>query len=415
MRQIECPHCHRVFSVDEQDYAQILNQVRTQEFEQEVAHHKHQLEARVRSEKDLAVIEAINKERLLASEQRSKLEQEIIALTSASEKKDMELQSALELERAKFKQQLSEKDSKFSAKTTELAEQYRQASERFHQDLEYKERLIQDRDKELERLRTQRMSLSTKLIGETLEQHCEQSFNKERMRAFPRAEFYKDNKVVATDDQSGSKGDYVFRESTEDGIEIISIMFEMKNEDSQGKTHQKNEKFFKKLDQDRRAKHCEYAVLVSTLEPENEFYNEGIVNVSYEYPKMYVIRPQFFVPLIALLREAAMNAIDTKRQLATIRQQNVDVTNFENKLNDFKDAFSKNYESAHKRFDKAIDEIDKTIKHLEEVKKNLLASDNQLRLANNKADGLTIRKLTHGNPTLKDKFERLHIPNGGIN
>lgn len=265
----------------------------------------------------------------------------------------------------------------------------------------FKDQTIRDREDEIERLRNQRARLSTKLIGETLEQHCEMEFNRWRSLGFRGAEFHKDNEVVG-----GSKGDYVFREVDDEGVEIVSIMFEMKNEDdaSAATSRHKNADFFKKLDQDRRNKNCEYAVLVSMLEPESELYNSGIVDVSYEYEKMYVIRPQFFIPMITLLRNAAENAHAYRRELAEVRQQNIDVTNFETALEKFKDGFGKNYDTASRKFQAAIEEIDKTISHLQKVKENLTSSENQLRLANKKADELTIRKLTYKNPTMREKF-----------
>ena len=268
--------------------------------------------------------------------------------------------------------------------------------------INYKDQQIRDRDDEIERIKNQRTRLSVKLIGETLEQHCENSFNQVRMMAFPNAEFHKDNDVV-----DGSKGDYVFRELDDSGVEVVSIMFDMKNEDDASTNRKKNEDHFAKLDRDRRNKGCEYAVLVSTLEPESELYNAGIVDVSYRYPKMYVIRPQFFLPLISLLRNAGRNAVDARRELAEIRQQNIDITGFEDALDDFKEKFGKNYETASRKFEAAIDEIDKTIQHLQKVKENLTSSERQLRLANDKADGLTIRKLTRKNPTMQAKFKEL--------
>ncbi len=265
----------------------------------------------------------------------------------------------------------------------------------------HKDQTIRDREDEIERLRNQRSRLTTKLIGETLEQHCEMEFNRWRATGFRNAEFHKDNEVV-----DGSKGDYVFRETDPDGVEVVSIMFEMKSEEdgSAARSRHRNADFFKKLDQDRRNKGCEYAVLVSLLEPESELYNAGIVDVSYEYEKMYVIRPQFFIPMITLLRNAAENAHGYRRELADIRQQNIDITRFEDALEDFKDKFGKNYETASRKFQAAIDEIDRTIQHLQKVKDNLTSSENQLRLANKKADELTIRKLTWKNPTMREKF-----------
>lgn len=270
--------------------------------------------------------------------------------------------------------------------------------------LGYKDQAIREKDDEIERMRSQRSRLSVKLIGESLEQHCEMQFNQMRMVAFPNAEFHKDNEVIG-----GSKGDYVFREKDESGAEVVSIMFDMKSEDENSlqSSRKKNSDHFAKLDRDRKNKKCEYAVLVSTLEPESDLYNSGIVDVSYEYPKMYVIRPQFFLPLIGILRNAGKNAVDDRRELEQIKQQNIDITGFENALEDFKDKFGKNYETASKKFGAAIDEIDKTIDHLQKVKDNLLSSERQLRLANDKADGLTIRKLTWKNPTMKAKFAEL--------
>lgn len=270
--------------------------------------------------------------------------------------------------------------------------------------LGYKDQAIREKDDEIERMRNQRSRLSVKLIGESLEQHCETQFNQMRMVAFPNAEFHKDNEVIG-----GSKGDYVFREKDESGAEVVSIMFDMKSEDENSlqSSRKKNSDHFAKLDRDRKNKKCEYAVLVSTLEPESDLYNSGIVDVSYEYPKMYVIRPQFFLPLIGILRNAGKNAVDARRELEQIKQQNIDITGFENALEDFKDKFGKNYETASKKFGAAIDEIDKTIDHLQKVKDNLLSSERQLRLANDKADGLTIRKLTWKNPTMKAKFAEL--------
>ena len=262
------------------------------------------------------------------------------------------------------------------------------------------EELLRYKDDEIERLKDMKVRLSTKMVGESLEQHCETEFNRLRMTAFPHAYFEKDN-----DASEGTKGDFIFRETDEDGNEIISIMFEMKNENDATATKHKNEDFFKKLDADRTKKGCEYAILVSLLEPESELYNAGIVDVGYRYPKMYVIRPQFFIPIITLLRNAALNSLKYKQELAIVRQQNIDVTKFEEKLGKFQDGFSKNFELASRKFQTAIDEIDTTIKHLQKVKDNLISSENNLRLANDKAQGLTIRKLTWGNPTMKAKFD----------
>ena len=296
-------------------------------------------------------------------------------------------------------QQIVELKGEVTAARLERDQVEASLQQKMTEQLGYKDQTIRDREDEIERLRNQRSRLSVKLIGETLEQHCEMEFNRVRMMAFPNAEFHKDNDVV-----DGTKGDYVFREKDPSGVEIVSIMFDMKNEDDNSTNRKRNEDHLKKLDKDRRDKNCEYAVLVSTLEPESELYNAGIVDVSYLYPKMYVIRPQFFLPLISLLRNAGKNAVDARHELQEIRQQNIDITGFEDALADFKEKFGKNYETASRKFGTAIDEIDKTIDHLNKVKENLLSSERQLRIANDKAEGLTIRKLTWKNPTMKAKF-----------
>lgn len=306
---------------------------------------------------------------------------------AAAERERDEALSALERERAVS---ASEKQQLEASHALEL-EQARKASEA----------LVRYKDEEIERLRDMKARLSTKMVGETLEQHCETEFNRLRMTAFPHAYFEKDN-----DASGGTKGDFIFRECDEAGNEVVSIMFEMKNENDETATKHRNEDFFKKLDQDRTKKGCEYAVLVTLLEPDSELYNTGIVDVSYRYPKMYVIRPQFFIPLITLLRNAAMNALAYKQELALMRQQNVDVTNFEEKLLKFQEGFGRNYDLASRKFQTAVEEIDKTISHLQKVKENLISSENNLRLANDKAQDLTIRRLTRGNPTMKEAFER---------
>ena len=261
---------------------------------------------------------------------------------------------------------------------------------------------IKDRDDAIERLRDMKARLSTKMVGETLEQHCETEFNRIRATAFPRAYFEKDNDV-----RSGSKGDYIFRDSDEGGTEIVSIMFEMKNENDETATKKKNEDFLKELDKDRIEKGCEYAVLVSLLEPDSELYNTGIIDVSHRHPKMYIVRPQFFIPIITLLRNAAMNSLKYKSELALVKAQNIDITNFETQLDTFKTAFAKNYDLASRRFQTAIDEIDKSIDHLQKTKEALLGTDRNLRLANDKAQDVTIKKLTRGNPTMAAKFAEL--------
>jgi hypothetical protein len=301
----------------------------------------------------------------------------ITEAVSVVEKERDELKSGLE--RAELEKQLAEKSLKDKYETQ-----------------------IKDRDDAIERLRDMKARLSTKMVGETLEQHCETEFNRIRAMAFPRAYFEKDNNT-----RTGSKGDYIFRELAEFGTEIVSIMFQMKNESDETATKKKNEDFLKELDRDRTEKGCEYAVLVSLLEPDSELYNSGIVDVSHRYTKMYVVRPQFFIPIITLLRNAAQNSLHYKTELALVKEQNIDITNFENELDAFKTGFARNYELASKKFKTAIEEIDKTIDHLQKTKDALLGSENNLRLANNKADDLTVKKLTRGNPTMAAKFAEL--------
>jgi hypothetical protein len=319
------------------------------------------------SDKALAVSSALSK----IQQERDKLENE---LTTAQALKVMELQSLKDNYNLKLDETIKAKDAELKAK-----------------------------DELIERYKDMKARLSTKLLGETLEQHCENEFNKIRMTAFPQAYFQKDN-----DTSDGTKGDYVFREMDTEGNEIVSIMFEMKNEADDTVNRKKNDDFLKKLDDDRKKKNCEYAVLVTMLEADNDFYNSGIVDVSYRYPKMYVIRPQFFIPIITLLRNAALNSLKYKAELAQVKNQNLDITNFENSLNDFKEGFGRNYRLASEKFKTAIDEIDKTITHLTKVKDNLLSSENNLRLANNKAEEITVKKLTAGNPTMAQKFKDLN-------
>ena len=320
------------------------------------------------------------------SEQKAESELALARAVSSAERERDEAKSALAQERAVR----DSKEQQVAAAHELELEQVRRESEA----------LVRYKDEEIERLRDMKARLSTKMVGETLEQHCETEFNRIRMTAFPRAYFEKDN-----DASEGSKGDFIFREADGDGTEVLSIMFEMKNENDETATKHKNEDFFAKLDRDRRQKGCEYAVLVTLLEPESELYNAGIVDVSYRFPKMYAIRPQFFIPIITLLRNAALSSLEAKRELAAMQRQNIDVTNFESKMEDFKERFGKNYDLASRKFNTAIDEIDKTIDHLNKVKAALISSENNLRLANDKAQDLTIRKLTWGNTTMKEKFD----------
>jgi hypothetical protein len=344
--------------------------------------------------------------KLAVAEALAAVEKERDKLASELEQAKRERKSASEMAELKRAKDLQEASTAKDAEIQQLKSKLE--ADKVNQELarnslkERYETQLKDRDEAIERLRDMKAKLSTKMVGETLEQHCETEFNRLRPTAFQRAYFEKDN-----DARSGSKGDYIFKDADEAGNEIVSIMFEMKNESDTTATKKRNEDFFKELDKDRTEKGCEYAILVSLLEPESELYNSGIVDVGYRYPKMYVIRPQFFIPMITLLRNAAMNALQYKAELALVKSQSIDVTNFEDKLEKFKDGFARNYELAGKKFQKAIDEIDKSIDHLQKTRDALLASDRQLRLANDKAQDVTIKKLTHGNPTMKAKFDAL--------
>lgn len=460
MHEIICPHCHKAFKIDEAGYAEILKQVRDKEFEQQLQERLtlaeqdkrtavQLAEARVLAEmqkttyaKDTEIeqlksrLDASETERQLAVTQAlAAMEKQKDALTNElaqlkqdrqNERQLLEAQLANELQRT-----AAAKDSEIQALKAQLQsgvisqqlaitqavgelEKERQTLKSQLERLELEKHLaekslreryevqLRDRDEAIERLRDMKAKLSTKMIGETLEQHCETEFNRIRATAFPRAYFEKDN-----DSSTGSKGDYIFRDMDESGTEIVSIMFEMKNESDTTVTKKKNEDFLKELDKDRQEKGCEYAVLVSLLEPENELYNSGIVDMFHRYPKMYVVRPQFFIPIITLLRNAAMNSLQYKTELALMRAQNIDITNFEHELETFKSAFGRNYELASTQFHKAIAEIDKSIDHLQKTKDALLGSDRQLRLANDKAQDVTIKKLTRKNPTMAAKFAQI--------
>ncbi len=391
MHEIICPHCSKAFKIDEAGYADIVKQVRDGEFEQQLHERLELAEQEKRNAVALAEAKLANASQQAAAVKdaeiqalRSKLEaggmaqQLAIAQALASVEKERD---ALRggLERAQLEKALAEKSLKDKYETQ-----------------------LKDRDDAIERLRDMKARLSTKMVGETLEQHCETEFNRIRATAFPRAYFEKDN-----DARSGSKGDFIFRDADEAGTEIVSIMFEMKNESDLTATKSKNEDFLKELDKDRNEKGCEYAVMVSLLEPDNEFYNTGIVDMFHRFPKMYIVRPQFFIPIITLLRNAAMNSMKYKTELALVKAQSVDITNFENELETFKSAFARNYDLASQRFQKAIDEIDKSIDHLQKTKEALLGTDRNLRLANDKAQDVTIKKLTKGNPTMAAKFAEL--------
>lgn len=392
MHDIICPHCDKAFKIDESSYADILKQVRDHEFEE-------QLQARLdlaEREKSNALQLAEMKSAKLLQEANASKTQEIqnlkAKLESSELSKSLAVSSAvnqIEKERDALNNKLEKAQLEKELSQTALREKYEQQ--------------IKDRDDAIERLRDMKAKLSTKMIGESLEQHCETEFNKIRATAFPRAYFEKDN-----DTRSGSKGDFIFRDRDEHGTEIVSIMFEMKNEADATATKKRNVDFLKELDKDRTEKGCEYAILVSLLEADSEYYNTGIVDVSHHYPKMYVIRPQFFLSIITLLRNAAMGALTYKTQLEQIKNQNIDITNFEDNLEKFKSAFGKNYDLASRKFQTAIDEIDKSIDHLQKTKDALLSSDRQLRLANDKAQDVTIKKLTRGNETMASKFRELN-------
>ena len=409
MNEISCPHCKKAFKVDKAGYADILKQVRDQQFEEEL---KVRLSL-AEKEKNSAVELAESNIRNSAKDHLLKKEKEMNAILSSKDSeiaemkskiKNAEIQKELAIRKA-LKETEKQRDSLLNdLKSKDIERQLFEKSlnEKFQADLKTKDDIIKMRDEEIAFRKEMKQKLSTKMIGETLEQHCEIEFNKLRATAFQNAYFEKDN-----DSRLGSKGDYIYRETDESGNEIISIMFEMKNEGDETATKKKNEDFLKELDKDRKEKKCEYAVLVSLLEIDNELFNQGIVDVSHKYEKMYVIRPQFFIPIITLLRNAAMNSMQYKAELSLIRSQNLDITNFEDKINSFKEGFARNYELASRKFKKAIDEIDKTITHLQKTKEALLSSENNLRLANNKADDLTIKKLTRGNPTMKAKFDKL--------
>lgn len=421
MNEIKCPHCGTVFKVDESGFADIVRQVRDTEFQRELERREKALRAEKEQALALAASQAQGKLQESLAAKDSLMQQRlaerdatIVQLTAQIEAFTTEKQLAvtqatadLERERDALKAQMAHEretsKAQIALKEAEKNQRENELKAQMTEKLRSKDELIAYKDQEIERYRDMKARLSTKMLGETLEQHCETEFNRLRSTAFQNAYFEKDN-----DASAGSKGDYIFRETDEDGNELISIMFEMKNEQDDSTHKHKNEDFFKKLDADRRAKQCEYAALVSLLEPDSELYNAGIVDVSYRYEKMYVIRPQFFIPLISILRNAAQNAYEYKTELALVRKQNIDITNFEHEMEDFKQKFGRNYRLASEKFQKAISEIDKTIDHLMKTKEALLGSENNLRLANDKAEALTIKKLTRNNPTMKAKFDELH-------
>jgi hypothetical protein len=421
MNEIICPHCKKAFKVDEAGFADILKQVRDHQFEEEILHRlalaeKEKVsavqlaEARIKNalqeqlaKKDQELAELKARKEAELYQKLSQKETELLQLKAKIDNAEIEKKLALSEATKKIEKERDELTNEVLRKETEKELLKKSLTEQYLAELQKRDAIIQYKDEEIALRKDMKLKLSTKMIGETLEQHCETEFNKLRATAFQKAYFEKDN-----DARSGSKGDFIYRENDDAGNEIISIMFEMKNEGDETATKKRNEDFLKELDRDRSEKKCEYAVMVSLLESESEYYNSGIVDVSHRYPKMYVVRPQFFIPIITLLRNAAMSSMQYKAELALVKSQNIDITNFEEKMNKFKEGFARNYELASRKFKDAIDGIDKTIKELEKTKAALLSSENNLRLANEKTEDLTIKKLTHGNPTMKAKFDELN-------
>lgn len=395
MNDIICPNCKTAFKVDEAGFAAILKQVRDQQFENEL---KTRMDLAEREKETALKLSESNLKAALQKHIQTK-DNELAEMKKKLELAELEKELSVNKAVQKVMDERNELANQLQSKEMEKKLAESNLKERFQQELKTKDEIIRIKDEEIEMRKDIKLKMSTKMLGESLEQHCEVEFNKLRATAFPRAYFEKDN-----DAKSGSKGDFIFKEFDDAGTEIISIMFEMKNENDGTATKKKNEDFFKELDKDRTEKKCEYAVLVSMLEVDNEYYNTGIVDVSYKYPKMYVVRPQFFIPIITLLRNAALNTLKYKSELALMQSQNIDITNFESKMNSFKEGFARNYDLASRKFRTAIEEIDKTITHLQKTKEALISSEDNLRLANNKAEELTIKKLTHNNPTMKEKF-----------
>lgn len=395
MAELKCPHCGQAFTVDDTELSSIVQQIRDKEFEKDIKNRISELKEHMLMTHRLEMEAKENEIKLMSQKEYDKEIQKLKSQLDKATEKSAKLQAQLE----------SSEDKKIIAvmeAVKKVEEEKKDLESQLIHEKDKGKLLLEQKDEQISYYRDLKTKMSTKMIGETLEQHCEIQFNQLRATAFRNAYFEKDN-----DSRSGSKGDYIYRETDENGVELISIMFEMKNEMDETATKHKNEDFYKELDKDRKQKNCEYAVLVSMLESDNELFNAGIVDVSYKYEKMYVVRPQCFIPIITLLRNAAMNAMEYKQELAVVRNQNIDISDFEEKLMNFKSDFSRNYDIAHSHFDKAVDEIDKTIQHLEKVKKELLGSDNQLRIANNKVDEVSIKKLTRGNKTMQEKFEEL--------
>lgn len=395
MAELKCPHCGQAFTVDDTELSSIVQQIRDKEFKKDIEKRISELKEHMMMTHRLEMEAKENEIKLMSQKEYDKEIQKLKSQLDKATEKSAKLQAQLD----------SSEDKKIIAvmeAVKKVEEEKKDLESQLTHEKDKGKLLLEQKDEQIAYYRDLKTRMSTKMVGETLEQHCEIQFNQLRATAFRNAYFEKDN-----DSRSGSKGDYIYRETDENGVELISIMFEMKNEMDETATKHKNEDFYKELDKDRKQKNCEYAVLVSMLESDNELFNAGIVDVSYKYEKMYVVRPQCFIPIITLLRNAAMNAMEYKQELAVVRNQNIDISDFEEKLMNFKSDFSRNYDIAHSHFDKAVDEIDKTIQHLEKVKKELLGSDNQLRIANNKVDEVSIKKLTRGNKTMQEKFEEL--------
>ena len=406
MHDIKCPHCHKAFQIDEAGYANIAQQVRDAEFEKQVEQQRKAAEREIAHAVAIAKAEADRAAQQVKTEHEraiGKLREEIVASKAATELAVQTVTASMTADRDKLQAQIKEDALQRRIDIDEavrvVAGRLAAAEAKSQSEREAHARELKMFQDEIARLQDFKARLSTKLLGESLEQHCENSFNEIRSAAFPNAYFEKDN-----DARTGSKGDYIFRELSDEKVEVVSIMFDMKHESDTTATKKKNEDFLKELDKDRNEKNCEYAVLVSTLEPDNDLYNSGIVDKSHRFPKMYVVRPQFFIPIITLLRNAAGHSLATRRELALMREQNVDVTKFEAELEEFQKAFKLNYDRASNHFKTAIEEIDKSIEHLEKTKRALLGTDNNLRLANTKAQDVTIKRLTRGNPTMAAKF-----------
>ena len=422
MNEIKCPSCGKMFQIDEKDYDSIVKQIRNHEFEEELARREKEFSKEKNSELELLEKDLTLKNNISLSNK----DKEIDKLKSDLEKKELEVSKKFDKELVEkdkeiqqLKNDLMQKDSEHKLELKEIVQEKTDEINKLSNKLELSEKeyllkeqglkdtyenKLKGKDQEIQLYKDMKMKLSTKMVGESLEQHCNNEYNTYLRAVLTNAYFEKDN-----DTKTGSKGDFIFRDYSEDGIEYVSIMFEMKNESDETATKHKNEDFLKELDKDRREKNCEYAVLVSLLEKDNEIYNAGIVDVSHKYEKMYVIRPQAFIPIINILRGAAQKSLEAKRQLIEVQSQNIDISNFEENMNNFKEAFGKNYRLASEKFVKAIEEIDKSIDHLQKIKANLLSSENNLRLANNKAEDLSIKKLTANAPSIAEKFEELGV------